>query len=80
MSMRRVIGACFRSAGQAPKKHFTAVGIALVYLMLVAVLSACDSEPTPTATSTPEPTQTPADRYRRPPSPPKRLLRLWRKP
>ena len=60
MSMRRVIGACFRSAGQAPKKHFTAVGIALVYLMLVAVLSACDSEPTPTATPTPEPTQTPA--------------------
>ena len=60
MSMRRVLGAYFRSAGQAPKKHFTAAGIALVYLMLVAVLSACDSEPTPTATPTPEPTQTPA--------------------
>ena len=59
MSMRRVIGACFRSAGQAPKRYFTAAGIVLVYLALVAALSACDSEPTPTATSTPEPTQTP---------------------
>ena len=56
MSMRRVLGAYFRSAGQAPKKHSTAAGIALVYLMLVAALSACGSEPTPT----PEPTQTPA--------------------
>ena len=54
MSMRRVLGAYFRSAGQAPKKHSTAAGIALVYLMLVAALSACGSEPTPT----PEPTQT----------------------
>ena len=56
MSMRRVLGAYFRSAGQAPKKHSTAAGIALVYLMLVAALSACGSEPTPT----PEPTQAPA--------------------
>ena len=60
MSMRRVLGAYFRSAGQAPKKHSTAAGIALVYLMLVAALSACGSEPPPTATLTPEPTQTPA--------------------
>ena len=60
MSMRRVLGAYFRSAGQAPKKHSTAAGIALVYLMLVAALSACGSEPPPTATPTPEPTQTPA--------------------
>ena len=58
MSMRRVLGAYFRSAGQAPKKHSTAAGIALVYLMLVAALSACGSEPPPTATPTPEPTQT----------------------
>ena len=60
MSMRRVLGAYFRSAGQAPKKHSTAAGIALVYLMLVAALSACGSEPPPTATLTTEPTQTPA--------------------
>ncbi len=60
MSMRRVLGAYFRSAGQAPKKHSTAAGIALVYLMHVAALSACGSEPPPTATLTTEPTQTPA--------------------
>ena len=60
MSMRRVLGAYFRSAGQAPKKHSTAAGIALVYLTLVAALSACGSEPPPTATLTTEPTQTPA--------------------
>ncbi len=66
MSMRHVLGAYFRSAGQAPKKHSIAAEIALVYLMLVAALLACGSEPPPTATPTPEPTQTPA--------------RLWRKP
>ena len=60
MSIRHVLGAYFRSAGQAPKKHFAAVGIALVYLMLFAALSACDSEPTPTAAPTTEPTQAPA--------------------
>ena len=54
MSVRHVLGAYFRSAGQAPKRYSTAVGITLVYLLLVAALSACASEPTPT----PEPTQT----------------------
>ena len=71
MRMRYVLGAYFRSASRAPRRYFTAAGIALVYLMLVAALSACASEPTPTseptqtatpptATPTPEPTQAPA--------------------
>ena len=75
MSMRRVLGAYFRSAGQAPKKHSTAAGIALVYLMLVAALSACGSEPLPTATPTPEPTQTPA-----PPAEKTLTLLYWQAP
>ncbi len=86
MSMRHVIGAYFRSAGQAPQKHFAAVGIALVYLMLVALLSACASEPTPTpeptqtaipptATPTTEPTQAPA-----PPEEKTLTLLYWQAP